>query len=119
MRTGIYARCSVAAQHGNSLELQVATCGKRALSETWEVVEIFTDEPTGGLARARPGLSAALDAVRDGRLDVLLAQSLDRVSRDVCDLAGIVTHLREHQCELVSASKEFTEMHRDASASES
>jgi site-specific DNA recombinase len=89
-RTAIYARFSTELQHARSIEDQVALCQSYAERNGLKIVAAFEDRARSGASiYGRDGLMRLLDAARDGKLDVILVEALDRLSRDQEDLAGI------------------------------
>ena len=61
-------------------------------------------------ARNRPGLNALLE--RAGEFDVVVAESLDRLSRDQEDIAGLYKRLRFAGVRIVTLSEgEVSELH--------
>jgi len=87
MRALIYARYSSALQSEASIEDQVRICKERAEREGWAVAGVHTDYAISGAVRERPGLNTLLEAVRSG--DVVIAEAMDRLSRDQEDIAAI------------------------------
>lgn len=87
-RAAIYARFSSDAQRDASIEDQIRVCRARAEREGWPVVEVFTDYAISGATALRPGFQALLTALRSGAVDMVLSESLDRLSRDQEHLAG-------------------------------
>ena len=83
MRAAIYARYSSDLQRDASIEDQVRVCRARADREGWEVGQTFTDSAATGATMLRAGYQAMLTALRSGTFDVVLAESLDRFSRDL------------------------------------
>jgi len=84
----------------------------RALIESrgWTFVEHYEDIGASGYdpKAARPGLDAALAAVKEGRADVLVVYRLDRLTRrGVGEAIRIVDSLRANGASLVSASEPF------------
>ncbi len=82
MQVAIYARYSSENQREASIDDQLRVCRARAEREGWEVVACFTDAALSGATTLRPGYQALLAAMRNGSIDIVLAESLDRVSRD-------------------------------------
>ncbi len=82
MRAVIYARYSSDLQRAESIEDQVRVCQARAEHEGWPVVEVFSDAAISGATLIRPGIQALMQAIRAGNIDVVLTESLDRISRD-------------------------------------
>ncbi|MGD9866564.1 MAG: recombinase family protein [Hyphomicrobiales bacterium] len=93
LRAAIYARYSSDLQSARSIDDQVALCRQRAESEGWDVLEVFADYALSGATMDRPGLRGAVDAARATRFDILLSESLDRLSRDQEDIAGVYKRL--------------------------
>lgn len=81
-RAVIYARFSTDMQKPTSIEDQVALCRKTAQEKGWDVVDVRTDYGLSGTFVDRPGFLALQDDVRRGRADLVLFESLDRLSRD-------------------------------------
>jgi len=86
-RAAIYARFSTDKQNERSAEDQAALCRAHAAAQGWQVVEAFADLAISGATRNRPGLNALLDQAAG--FDVVLAESIDRLSRDQEDIAAI------------------------------
>jgi site-specific DNA recombinase len=82
MRCAVYARYSSDQQREASIEDQLRVCRARAEREGWTVAEAFADAAVSGATTLRPGYQALLAAMRGGAIDVVLAESLDRFSRD-------------------------------------
>jgi DNA invertase Pin-like site-specific DNA recombinase len=94
MRAAIYARYSSDLQSAASIDDQVRICRERAAQLGHDVVEIFSDYAiSASMLRNRPGMMALMDAARQGRIDLVIAEALDRVSRDQEDVAGIFKRL--------------------------
>jgi site-specific DNA recombinase len=109
-RAAIYARYSSDRQSETSAEDQARLCRGRIELEGWQLVDIFADLAISGATRNRPGLNALLE--RAGEFDVLVAESLDRISRDQEDIAGIFKRLRFAGVRIVTLSDgEISELH--------
>ncbi len=80
-RSVIYARYSSENQREASIEDQVRVCRARAEREGWQTVGAFTDHAVSGATALRPGYQALLAALRHGEVDIVLTESLDRLSR--------------------------------------
>ncbi len=74
--------------------------------EGWRVVAHQEDRATG-TKLDRPGLQAALDLARDGRVDLLLVYRVDRLSRKVRQLAQLAEELDTYEVILRSATEPF------------
>jgi site-specific DNA recombinase len=89
-KVAIYARFSTDLQNERSIEDQIALCRSYASREGMRVVEIYEDRArSGGSIMGRDGLLRLLDRARDRSFDVIIVEALDRLSRDMEDLAGI------------------------------
>ena len=99
----IYARYSSDRQSERSIEDQVRLCRERAEREGWTVADVFPDFALSGATRDRPGLNALLS--RAGEFDVVLAEALDRISRDQEDVAAIWKRVEFAGCKLVTVSE--------------
>jgi site-specific DNA recombinase len=109
-RVAIYARYSSDRQSECSAADQARMCHERALAEGWQVVGTFMDEAMSGATRNRPQLVEML--ARAPEFDIVLAESLDRISRDQEDIAAIHKRLRFAGVEIVTlADGEIGEIH--------
>lgn len=107
-RTCLYTRIStdeenqptsLASQH----ERLEAFC---KVQEDWRIIAHHEDRATG-TKLDRPGLQAALDLARQGRIDQLLVYRIDRLSRKVRQLASIAEELDNLGVTLRSATEPF------------
>ena len=113
MRAAIYARYSTNLQSAASIEDQVRVCRERIERDGGTVVETYTDAAiSGGSIKRRAGMQALLADARDGRFDLVVAEALDRVSRDQEDVAGIYKRLNYADVALMTlAEGEISELH--------
>lgn len=94
MRAAIYARYSTEMQSDRSIEDQVALCEAYAAREGLTVVARFEDRMrSGGSSFGRDGLAGLMKLASEGGADVIVVEALDRISRDMEDLAGIYKRL--------------------------
>ncbi len=112
MRAVIYARYSSDLQSARSIDDQIALCRDRASMEGWSVVDTFTDFALSGATMDRPGLHQLMEYARAGKIDVVLAEALDRLSRDQEHIAGLYKRLTAWQITIVTlAEGEVSELH--------
>lgn len=78
------------ARHGVGLDVQRAKLSAYAQAMDLELVEVFSDEGASAKNLKRPGIQAALAALREGRADGLLITKLDRLTRSLMDLHHLV-----------------------------
>jgi len=101
----LYARYSTAMQSRASVEDQLRLLRQRADREEWTIAGEHFDHAISGTVLDRPGLNQALAAIDAGRAVVLLAESLDRISRDQEDLARIYKQVRFRAARIVTLSE--------------
>ena len=90
----IYARYSSDQQRDASIEDQIRLCQERAAREGWRIRQCYTDHAVSGASLIRPGIQALLQDAYAGQFEIILAESIDRFSRDQEDIAGIYKRLR-------------------------
>lgn len=86
MRFAVYARYSSDLQNPASIEDQLRVCQERITREGGTLAEVFADSAiSGSSALLRPQFQALLAAIAQRRFDVVLAEALDRFSRNLSD----------------------------------
>jgi site-specific DNA recombinase len=93
-RAVIYARYSTENQREASIEDQIRVCKDRVAHEGWEVIKTYRDSALSGASAHRPAYQALLEGARNGAFDILVAEALDRLSRDQEDIAGLYKRMR-------------------------
>src|SRR5579885_2374397 len=93
-RAVIYARFSSELQRDASIEDQIRLCRARIESEGWEYRHAYTDRASSGASSLRPAYQKLLEDARHREFDVVVAEALDRLSRDQEDVAGLLKRLR-------------------------
>jgi site-specific DNA recombinase len=89
-RAVIYTRFSTDLQNERSVEDQVTLCKSYASRENIEVVGVYEDRARSGASiLGREGLLELLEDARARKFSIVIAEALDRLSRDMEDLAGI------------------------------
>ena len=95
MQAAIYARYSSDLQRERSIEDQLALCSSFAAREGLSIIATFADRAqSGASAIGRDGLWQMMAAAQAGRFKVLIVEELDRLSRDMEDLAGLHKRLQ-------------------------
>lgn len=111
-RVAIYARYSSENQREASIDDQLRICRARAEREGWSVVGEFSDAAISGTKDNRPGFVALREAARGGKCDVILAESLDRFSRDLEHVAAFYKQVTFCRVKLVTlAEGEISDLH--------
>ena len=86
----IYARYSTDLQNEKSIADQISLCRKYATNERLQVAKTYEDRAISGASiNGRSGLIALLADAAKKQFDVLIVESLDRLSRDISDLGYI------------------------------
>ena len=112
MRAIIYARFSSDLQRDASIEDQLAVCTSLVISKNWTLTKTYADRATSGSTRFRPQYQELLAAARRNEFDVVVAEALDRLSRDQEDVAALYKALNFSGVKLVTlAEGEINELH--------
>ena len=93
MNCAIYARYSTDLQNQASIEDQLRLCRERAAGEGWPILECYTDAAISGASLMRPGIQQLMQDAMAGRFQIILAEALDRLSRNLADIAGLYQRL--------------------------
>ncbi len=111
-RAAVYARYSSNNQRDASIEDQVRQCKSRIEKESWTLTQIYSDAAISGATTLRPGYQKLLEDARAGAFDVVVAEALDRLSRDQEDVAGLYKRLTFANVTLITlAEGEISELH--------
>ncbi len=96
-RVAIYARYSSDLQRERSLKDQVRLCREYAARCGWQVTGVFTDAAVSGASLNRKGYWDMVAAVKERRVTIVLAEAVDRLSRDQEDIHHLlkVLHFNE------------------------
>jgi site-specific DNA recombinase len=105
MRVGIYARYSSDRQSDTSLKDQIRLCQARAKREGWTVVGVYEDAAASCALRMRRGYQTLLTDALSGKFDLVLAESLDRLNRDLEETARLFKRLKFVNVGIVTASE--------------
>src|SRR6185437_3707925 len=112
MRAVIYARYSSENQREASIEDQLRICRERVTAEGWDLIKVFQDKALSGASSLRPGYQALLEGARQGTFDVVVAEALDRLSRDQEDVAAFYKRMRFAGVKIITlAEGDISELH--------
>src|SRR6266851_2723050 len=112
-KVALYARYSTDNQSVVSIEDQFRICREHAGRERWQIVDTYHDAAISGASVIlRPGVQSLLQDAQRAKFDIVLAEALDRVSRDQADVATLFKHLRFAGVQIVTlAEGEISELH--------
>ncbi len=112
-RVALYARYSSDQQSASSIDDQLRICREQAAREGLQVVGIYKDAAiSGSSVTLRPGIQGLLRDAQAKKFDIVIAEALDRVSRDQADVATLYKHLQFAGIRIVTlAEGEISELH--------
>lgn len=112
MRAVVYARYSSDKQREASIEDQLRLCQDLIERSGWAQVQVYTDRAISGATLFRPAYQELLADARARAFDVVVAEALDRLSRDQADVARLYKQLQFLGIKLVTlAEGESSELH--------
>ena len=112
VKVAIYARYSSDNQRDASIADQLRVCRAFAERQGWAICEEYTDHAVSGATLLRAGFQALMRDALNRRFDVVLAESLDRFSRDQEDTAGLFKRLTFAGVNIVTlAEGDITHLH--------
>jgi site-specific DNA recombinase len=93
MKVAIYARYSSDNQRDASIADQFRICREFARKQNWTIAKEYSDHAVSGATLMRAGFQALMASALRKEVEVVLAESLDRFSRDQEDTAGLFKRL--------------------------
>src|SRR2546428_1263889 len=93
MKVAIYARYSSDNQRDASIADQFRICREFARRQGWQIANEYSDHAMSGATLLRLGFQAMMQSALRKEVDVVLAEALDRFSRDQEDTAGLFKRL--------------------------
>lgn len=93
LRASIYARYSSDQQREASIEDQARLCRERLKQDGHQLTGTYSDYAISGASSQRPGYQAMLEGANKGSFDLIVAEALDRLSRDLGDEAQLYKQL--------------------------
>jgi site-specific DNA recombinase len=105
LRAVIYARYSSESQKEASIEDQIRICKEMIERQGWGLVEVFSDQAISGSTFFRPGYQKLLEGSREGEFDVVVAEALDRLSRDQEHVAALYKQMKFGGVELFTVAE--------------
>jgi site-specific DNA recombinase len=107
MKTVGYVRVSTdrQAEHGVSLEAQEAKIRAMAIVHGTELSEVIVDGGESAKSLNRPGIARLLAMVDTGGVKVVIIAKLDRLTRSVKDLCGLLELFEKRKVTLISVAE--------------
>jgi DNA invertase Pin-like site-specific DNA recombinase len=112
LRAVDYHRYSTDLQSWTSIEDQARICQERMRREGWVYVRSYQDRAMSSASRWRPAFQQMIEDAKRGQFDVVVAEDLDRLSRDLEDLPHLFKQLSFVGVRIFTLSAGWiTEMH--------
>ncbi len=112
MKVALYARYSSDNQREASITDQFRICRAYAEKQGWSIVEEYSDQAISGASLLRPGIQSLIGDALRGRFDIVLAEAMDRLSRDQEDIAGLFKRFVFANVKMVTLSEgDVTHLH--------
>lgn len=112
MRAAIYARYSTDLQTNASIEGQHRLCARLIEHNGWREAETYADRGLSGASHLRPAYQRLLADAPNKTFDVVVAESLDRISRDQEHIAAFFKQMRFRGIPIVTVAEgNITELH--------
>jgi len=107
VRTIGYVRVSTdrQAEQGVSLEAQEAKIRAMATVQGADLVEVIVDGGESAKSLNRPGLQRLLGLVNAGKVEAVIVAKLDRLTRSVKDLCGLLELFEKRKVALISVAE--------------
>jgi DNA invertase Pin-like site-specific DNA recombinase len=112
MKVAIYARYSSENQRDASIADQFRVCREFAERQGWHIAAEYSDHAVSGATIMRPGFQAMMREALQKKVDIVMAEALDRFSRDQEDTAGLFKRLTFAGVNIVTlAEGDITHLH--------
>src|SRR5271167_532863 len=107
MQTIGYVRVSTdrQAEQGVSLEAQEAKIRAMATVRSAELLDVIVDGGESAKSLNRPGLQRLLELINAGEVDTVIVAKLDRLTRSVKDLCGLLELFEKRKVALISVAE--------------
>lgn len=107
MRSALYCRVSTLEQatDGYSIGVQKEKLTAYANAQSYEIVDVYSDEGFSGKDLHRPAMERLLSDVKSNRIDIVVIYKLDRLSRHVKDVLELVELFDKYSVTLYSLNE--------------
>jgi DNA invertase Pin-like site-specific DNA recombinase len=93
------------AEHGVSLEAQEAKIRAMATVQGSELIDVIVDGGESAKSLNRPGLQKLMGLVNSGKVQAVIVAKLDRLTRSVKDLCGLLELFEKRKVALISVAE--------------
>jgi len=93
------------AEHGVSLEAQEAKIRAMATVQGAELLDVIVDGGESAKSLNRPGLQKLMALVNSGKVEAVIVAKLDRLTRSVKDLCGLLELFEKRKVALISVAE--------------
>lgn len=104
---GIYVRVSTErqAQEGYSVSAQKENLTSFAKTNNFKVYDVYADEGISGKSvEGRPSVKRLIKDIQDGKIDVVLIQKFDRLTRNITDTEDFIKLFQKYDIDVWSIS---------------
>jgi len=93
------------AEQGVSLEAQEAKIRAMATVQSADLLDVIVDGGESAKSLNRPGLQRLLDLINAGKVEAVIVAKLDRLTRSVKDLCGLLELFEKRKVALISVAE--------------
>lgn len=104
-RAVLYARYSTDMQSEASIEDQLRLCQMMAERDGYRVVETYADYGISGATLLRSGIQSLMGDAREHKFDIIITESIDRLSRDQEDIAHLYKRVSFEGIKIITLSE--------------
>jgi len=73
----------------------------------WQVFKVYSDPGFTGANTKRPGLKALMEDVKQGKIDIILSNKIDRLTRSPKDFYQLVEIFNKYKTDFISITERF------------
>jgi DNA invertase Pin-like site-specific DNA recombinase len=93
------------AEQGVSLEAQEAKIRAMATVQSADLLDVIVDGGESAKSLNRPGLQRLLELINAGKVEAVIVAKLDRLTRSVKDLCGLLELFEKRKVSLISVAE--------------
>lgn len=89
------------------MEKRVELENQKDSDEQWEITDRYREEGWSGKNTDRPEFQRLMNDIEEGKIDILIVQKIDRVTRSLLDFFELWAKLQQYDVEFVSVNESF------------